>query len=345
MTTPLATVIVTQRERFGMTQESLESLYSETEGQFDVIVVDGGSPKATQSYLAEQAQARGFNLIRHPEFLTPNEARNIGCAAAKTKYVAFVDNDVLYTPGWLQALVRCAEETGAAAVAPLTCQGLPAHQEIHHAGGDFVDGSQSMQSFFDVKAPAKRKFVEVMRGHGEPLDSWEDSLERTETGFTEFHCVLARRDVFDKIGPLDEKMLSTKEHIDFGMSLRAAGETVWFEPASVVTYVFPCRARPLEVADWPFFCLRWSDTHAKKSLNHFIQKWRLETESDYVRNREAVWPMRRRQGVLIPLVRRVPLVGGNRTLTNKIAGALARLEKPLNRLYVRMADKRIGRTA
>ena len=345
MNEPLATVIVTQRERFGMTQESLENLYDVTSGPFEVVVVDGGSPKAAASYLREQADMRGFTLIRREEFLTPNEARNVGCAAAKTKYVAFVDNDVLYTPDWLQALVRCAEETGAGAVAPLTCQGLPAHQEIHHAGGDFVEDAASMKSFFDVEAPEKRKFVEVMHGHGEPLKDWEGRLERKETGFGEFHCVLARRDVFDKIGPLDERMLSTKEHIDFGMSLRAAGESVWFEPASVVTYVFPCRARPLQVADWPFFCLRWSDTHAKKSLSHFIEKWRLDTGSDYVRSREAVWPMRRRQGVLIPMVRRVPLIGSNRTLTNKFAGALARIEKPANRLYVRMADRRMGRAA
>ena len=57
---------------------------------------------------------------------------------AETEYVVFVDNDVLYTEGWLDRLVACADETGAEVVAPLTCQGLPAHTEIHHAGGDYA---------------------------------------------------------------------------------------------------------------------------------------------------------------------------------------------------------------
>ena len=66
------------------------------------------------------------------------------------------------------------------------------------------------------------------------------------------------------------------------MSVRQAGGTVWFEPSSVVTYVFPCRARPMTPEDWPFFALRWSDAYGRRSLEHFIAKWNLKTKADYV---------------------------------------------------------------
>ena len=246
-TTPTAadrtTVVVTQRERFGMTAESLESLIEHTPG-LRLIYVDGNSPERWKSYLEEMAAEHGFSLIRKEHFLTPNQARNIGLAAAETEFVAFCDNDVLFTDGWLDRLVACAEETDADVVAPLTCQGLPAHTEIHHAGGDYAKGGD-MEGFFVDDQDLGRDFVEVMHGHGVKLDDLEAPLERQETGMCEFHCALARRTVFDRIGPLDEGMWSTKEHIDFCMAVRRAGGRVMFEPSSVITYVFPCRARPM----------------------------------------------------------------------------------------------------
>jgi GT2 family glycosyltransferase len=41
------------------------------------------------------------------------------------KYVVFIDNDVLVTPGWLGSLVRRTEETGAWLVGALYCFGEP----------------------------------------------------------------------------------------------------------------------------------------------------------------------------------------------------------------------------
>ena len=338
-----ATVIVTQRERFGMTEESLESLFAHTP-RADVIYVDGNSPPRIRDLLAREAKARGFTLIREDRFLTPNQARNLGVAATETEYVAFVDNDVLYTEGWLDRLVECADETGAEVVAPLTCQGLPAHTEIHHAGGDYAEGGD-MAGFFEGDPELGRAFDEVMHGHAEKVSAWEGRLQRQETGMCEFHCVLARRDVFDRIGPLDEKMLSTKEHIDFSMSVKKAGGRVVFEPASVVTYVFPCRARPLNPEDWPFFALRWSDSYGRRSLEHFIAKWNLKTKPDYVRSKQGIYAMRRLQGILIPMMRRMPVIGRNDRLAKALARASMAPERIVNAGYVARHDRRAGRAA
>jgi GT2 family glycosyltransferase len=232
-------VIVTQRERFGMTSESLDSLVENTPGT-TIIYVDGNSPDRWARYLREKADEGVIELIRLERYLTPNQARNIGVKAAETEFVAFVDNDVVFTEGWLDTLVQTADETGADIVAPLTCQGLPFHTEIHHAGGDYA-ANGDISGFF--AASEDRAYKEVMHGHGKKVADLAGQLHRTETGMCEFHCVMARRDVFDRFGPLDEKLLSTKEHIDFSMTVRKNGGKVVFEPASVVTYVFPCRAR------------------------------------------------------------------------------------------------------
>ncbi|WP_375263243.1 glycosyltransferase family 2 protein [Palleronia sp.] len=336
--TPTVAVIVTQRERFGMTEESLESLLEHTPDA-EIIYVDGNSPKRVAKYLRDQAEAGRIRLIRKERFLTPNQARNIGLAAAEAEYVAFVDNDVVYTEGWLDKLVACAEETGADVVAPLTCQGLPAHSEIHHAGGDYAPGGD-MAGFFEGDPELGRKFEEVMHGHAEPLAVWQDRLKRQETGMCEFHCALARRKLFDRIGPLDEKLYSTKEHIDFSMSVKSTGGSVWFEPSSVVTYVFPCRARPISVEDWPFFSLRWSNAYGKRSLDHFISKWNLRPNESYVASKQGIYMTRRLQGILIPMMRRVPLIGRKDAWAKKAARMMMAPERLVNAAWVARQDRR-----
>jgi GT2 family glycosyltransferase len=337
------TVIVTQRERFGMTEESLDSLYAHTPG-VRLIYVDGNSPDRWRDYLAGQAERRGFTLIRKEHFLTPNQARNIGIAAAETEFVVFSDNDVLFTDGWIDRMVECADETGADVVAPLTCQGLPAHTEIHHAGGDYAPGGD-MAGFFANDPEMGRAFDEVMHGHTEKVSDWEGKLERKETGMSEFHVAMARRSVFDRIGPLDEAMLSTKEHIDFCMMVKQSGGTVWFEPKSVITYVFPCRARPLNREDWPFFSLRWSNAYGARSLDHFIAKWNLQTPSDYVARKKRNYYTRRWQGILIPMMRKVPVVNRNDTWTKKAARAVMFPERLVNDYLVARQDRRMARMA
>lgn len=338
--TARTTIIVTQRERFGMTEESLDDLYDKTDTPFELIYVDGNSPRKTAEYLKGASARRGFKLIRREHFLTPNQARNIGVAAATTPYVVFIDNDVLFTEGWLAALEKAADETRAAIVAPLICHALPAHTTIHHAGGDFAeDGAHN--AFFAPPPEDGRPFVEIMHGHNEKRHAYRNGeLVREETGFCEFHCVLARRDIFDVIGPLDEKLLSTKEHIDFSMSVKAVGEKVVFEPSSVVTYVFPIRDRPLELADWPFFALRWSDSYGRRSLEHFIAKWHLKPPEDYILQKRHTYAGRRIQAILIPMMRKVPGLKASKALTTKAAHAAGLLERRINSALVAYYDAR-----
>src|ERR1700691_3856723 len=136
MPEPAVTVVVVPRERFSYSRTSLESLHANTHLPFRLIYVDGGSPAHIKRYLESQAAEKRFQLIRTEHYLSPNQARNIGLRQADTKYVVFLDNDVEVAPGWLSALLECAEETNASLVGPVCCIGLPVHQLIHMAGGE-----------------------------------------------------------------------------------------------------------------------------------------------------------------------------------------------------------------
>lgn len=334
------TIVVTQRERFGMTAESLEDLIAKTPGA-KILYIDGNSPARWRDYLAEQQEAGRISLIRTDYYLTPNQARNLALDHVDTEYLVFCDNDVLFTPGWLDALVRRADATGADVVAPLTCQGLPAHTQVHHAGGDYAAGGARDQ-FFASEKHGSRVFKETMHGHAEDIGGWQNA-RAGETGMCEFHCVLVRTAVFERIGRLDEAMLSSKEHIDFSMTVKQSGGEVWFEPASVVTYVFPCRARPMSPEDWPYFALRWSDSYGRRSLDHFFRKWRIASDPGYVKAKTNIYVTRRWQGMLIPMFRRLPGIGRHDRLARGIARAMMFPERIANRLYVARHDRRVAR--
>lgn len=264
------TVVMTPRERFGVMRRSYESLRAHRAPAYDLVVIDGGSPPPVRDFFVAEARAGGFKLLRTEHYLTPNEARNLGLAHVKTEFVVFVDNDVLFTDGWLDAMLDCARETGADIVAPLTCIGDPPHSKIHMAGGDMAFEGQDGQ----------RKLVETHRYAYRYLADVADALKREPCSFAEFHCVLIRRALFDRIGPLDEGMMTTYEHVDFCLMAREAGASVWFEPTSIVTYFSP---PPLAASDVSYYVTRWNDAWSIQSMQHFMKKWNCTFELEYRR--------------------------------------------------------------
>jgi GT2 family glycosyltransferase len=258
-TPPSVTIVVVPRERFGHSERSLASIFANTAYPFDLVYVDGNAPPAVAAFLRDAAARRGFRLIRVDHFLSPNAARNLGAAGVESDFVLFIDNDCEPAPGWLEELVRCATETGAAAVAPLYFEGTPGDDVIHMACGIAriveADGARDFRS---EHMHAKRRAREL-------------DLRRSETELFEFHCVLVRTASLRELGGLDEALLSNHEHEDLALQLRERGGRILFEPASRVTYAFGV----LDRHDAKYVRLRWSDDWNRRSVQHFARKWRL----------------------------------------------------------------------
>ena len=109
----------------------------------------------------------------------------------------------------------------------------------------------------------------------------------------EFHCMLARTDVFARIGPLDEELLSANEHVDLSLLVREAGGEVWFEPASVVTYVPP---RSFDAGDRGYYVLRWSRAWNRLSRERLAAKWRVDPNAGSLLGQTRWLDRKRRRG-------------------------------------------------
>ncbi|GAB1542085.1 glycosyltransferase [Scytonema sp. NUACC21] len=324
---PLVTIVVVPRERFSCTQESLSSIYQHTDIPFNLIYVDGNSPPKVRSYLKTQAQEKNFQIIRTDYYLSPNHARNIGLSQVNTKYLVFVDNDVIVSPGWLKALVNCAEETGATVVGPLMCEKEPVHQIIHFAGGE-------CRIVTDIKG--RRHLREKMYKQKQMVADVRSQLKRSQTELAEFHCLLVRTEIFQRIGLLDEAMLNTKEHLDFCMTVTQAGGTVYFEPDCIVTYV---PGPPLDWTDIHFYMLRWSDAWTLGSLKRIREKWDL-AEDGYFKTKYKKLGWRRRGTIIKPLTRQLSFGCENKPLKKVLSFLDKRFNRYLTNRYAKLFPQR-----
>lgn len=346
---PKVTIVVGPRERFSYARESLESIYADTEYPFELVYVDVCSPAPIQRYLKEKAKDKSFKLLHTDYYISPNQARNVGLHYvlnhAQTKYVVFVENDVVVKRGWLTKLVEAAEETGATVVGPLTCIGQPAHQVIHNAGG---------QSYIvtEVKnGKTRRRIRQKAFLTGRAVDDVPEELRRIKCDYVEFHCMLVNADIFEQTGLLDEGMMATREHIDFCFMVTQAGGSIYSERESVVTSdtlgiasnqkglveKFGYLQIPnFKWSDFPYFMLRWNDTWDLGSLHHLRDKWNL-AEDKYFKKRYKGVGSRRHEVLIRPLVRRLTFGKGSPWLEN----SLIFLERKLNQfLYQRYVQRK-----
>jgi glycosyltransferase involved in cell wall biosynthesis len=259
MAPPVVTIVVTPREQFSKARLTLDSLYACTTAPFELIYVDGRSPPPLRRHLQAMAAAKGFEIIRSERLLPANAARNLAAARIKTKYVVFIDNDVEVTPGWLEPLVACAEETGAWMVGPVYCVREGGELVIHTIGAEHgVDGPDE-----------DRRWRERHLFCHEKLDAVRGQLRRRPIDLVEFHCLLMRVEAMEKLGPFDARLLSYFDHNDACLLIQATGGAIYNEPASVVIYHPP---PPFAASDIPYFLLRWSNRWIKTSVAHFARK-------------------------------------------------------------------------
>jgi hypothetical protein len=112
------------------------------------------------------------------------------------------------------------------------------------------------------------------------------------------------------------------------MNVARNGGSVYFEPASLVTYV---PTSPLKFSDLHYYMLRWSDAWELESLSRIRQKWNL-AEDGYFQHKYKALGWRRRDTILMPIVRSLTFGIQNQFLQKVLMyGLLAPVEKLLNR--------------
>lgn len=156
----------------------LDSLYNYTdENIFDLIFVDNGSIDGTADYVREYARAKNnIVLIANEENLGYSKGNNQGLEYIKDKdyeYVGLLNNDILFTPDWLENIFICFE-------------------------------SDSQLGMVSPKGQNGKKFTKdnYLKKYKKHLSKYKDLCYYTTEPL--FCCVIIKKEVIDKIGFMDE---------------------------------------------------------------------------------------------------------------------------------------------
>jgi GT2 family glycosyltransferase len=203
------TAIIPTWNRRDLLERTLAELRKQSHPFLEIIVVDNGSADGS----AEAAERAGAQVIRLAQNAGFAKAVNHGIAAARTEWIAILNNDVILEPDWLERLLRAAGQAGAwFATGKLLRADNPA----------ILDGT------LDLIA---RSSCAWRYGAGRPANIVLDN--EIVFGSPPLTAALLRRELFDLVGTLDERFGSYLEDVDFGLRCAAAGFGGIYVPEAV----------------------------------------------------------------------------------------------------------------
>jgi GT2 family glycosyltransferase len=201
MTTAAATVaaIVPHWNRRELLENVIASLRGQTRAVDEIIVADNGSTDDSAS-LAERMGARVVRLEKNLGFAA---AVNRGIDAARADWVAILNNDVTLAPDWLETLLAGAEREQVS---------FATGKIVRSADPSTIDGT----------------FDEISRGAcaarcGFGCTDGPIWRQPRRIRFAPMTAVLFRKDVFERVGKLDESFESYLEDVDFGIRCATIG--------------------------------------------------------------------------------------------------------------------------
>jgi glycosyltransferase involved in cell wall biosynthesis len=108
--TPIVSVIIPTYNTAEFIAETLDSVFAQTFTDFEVIVINDGSPDTSE---LEQVlvRYRGRIIYLKQENRGPGAARNLGIRRARGEYIAFLDSDDSWLPEYLAVQMKLFEET------------------------------------------------------------------------------------------------------------------------------------------------------------------------------------------------------------------------------------------
>lgn len=110
MAEPRVSVVVCSHERLRHVPAALASIAAQTLRGVEVLLVDdGSSPAAAASLRRLAAERPGVRLLRRARNGGPAAARNTGWAAARGRYLAWLDSDDVWYPRYLETALEALE--------------------------------------------------------------------------------------------------------------------------------------------------------------------------------------------------------------------------------------------
>ncbi len=252
-TRKIGVVTVTYNSR-NVLEDFFASLEAQTYADLSLYFVDSGSTDNTVSYILENQHKlpQKLSLLR-------NEG-NIGFAAGTNQGIraAFKDgctailalnNDTVFGPDLIKILAGALDQYHCDMTAPMMYYHEP-NNKIWAAGG-------SLQPWLAYR--------NKHRGYNE-VDRGQFNVPGKIT-FAPLCCVLIKREVFDRVGLLDEAYFTYTEDVDFMLRCLKSNVALWYVPEAKLWHKVSSSTGGSESAFTIRYCTRNRIYFIRKHLN------------------------------------------------------------------------------
>jgi GT2 family glycosyltransferase len=214
---PVVSVIVPVHDQFALTYQCIESIARHLPSHaIEVIIVDDASRDET--LFASLVFAGAIRVIRTVANLGFIGACNQGAAAARGRYVMFLNNDTLVHEFWLDRLVETLEEDGSIGI--VGSRLLFADGRLQEAGGIVWKLGDAWNW-----------------GRGETADAPQFSYRR-DVDYVSGAALMLARSLFEELGGFDPIYSPAYyEDTDLCFRARARGLRVVVQPGSTITHL------------------------------------------------------------------------------------------------------------
>ena len=213
---PTCSIVIPLFNRAELTRQCLTALAEVTSGvTAELILVDNASTDETPALLAQLGAS--VRVIRNETNLGFAKACNQGAAAARGRYIVFLNNDTVPLEGWLSALVDVVERRPEVSV--VGSKLLYPDGTLQHAGVTFNHKAQAYHLFAHLP------------GDFEPANRTRELQVVTAA------CMLVRADAFRAVSGFDEGFVNSFEDVDLCLRLRERGGRVVYEPKSTLFHL------------------------------------------------------------------------------------------------------------
>lgn len=214
MKNPFVSIITVNYRQAAVTCALLDSIFTNSYKNVEVIVVDNGSQSDETPIF--QKHYPSVKILISTENLGFAGGNNLGISEAKGDFLFFVNNDTVFTEGLVEGLMARLKDDKIGAVSPKICY-FSTPTIIQYAGFTEID---------------------TLTGRNETIGKNETDKGQHDTArptpYAHGAAMMVRKEAITKAGMMPEQFFLYYEELDWCCRIRHVGFTIWYEPSAVI---------------------------------------------------------------------------------------------------------------
>jgi GT2 family glycosyltransferase len=244
-------IIIPAHNHAGMTDACLRAVLSTIDAATEVVLVDDASNPPLECAATTDPRVR---VLRNEIGLGFAGSCNRGAEGASAEFLIFLNNDTTPRAGWLEAMLRCADEDPKVGI--VGCRLLYSDETVQHAGIAFSQADGEPRHIYrgfpgDHPAVVQTRHLQAVTGA----------------------CLLVRRTLFEALGGFDSTYENGFEDVDLCLRAAQAGHVIAYCGEAVVSHLEAVSRRPDSTAP------SGAESHNR---SEFTQRWAGTVRRDEV---------------------------------------------------------------